>query len=71
MVISAPRRVRPNGPQTTLPQTIHKGWAWRSTVGLGLGLPGRAEMEGMATDLEEEAASSSEEEAASSSDDDY
>ena len=34
-----------------------QGWAWRSAAGLGLGLPGRAEvMEGMAADLEEETA---------------
>ena len=34
-----------------------QGWAWRSAAGLGLGLPGRAEvMEGIAADLEEETA---------------
>ena len=33
-----------------------QGWAWRSAVGLVLGLPARAAVGGIAADLEEEAA---------------
>ena len=32
-----------------------QGWAWRSVVGFGLGMPARAEVEGMAVRVEEEA----------------
>ena len=35
-----------------------QGWAWRSAVGLVLGLPARAAVEGMAADVEAEAADS-------------
>ena len=32
-----------------------QGWAWRSAAGLGLGLPGRAAVEGMAAAVSAEA----------------
>ena len=32
-----------------------QGWAWWNAAGLGLGLPARAAVEGMAADVEEDA----------------